>query len=42
MGVTGLTTTQMQGTAAETNISALNFITIWQSVIIDYPILRNP
>ena len=41
-GLTGLTTAQMQGTAAETNMSALNFTTIWQSVTSDYPILRSP
>jgi hypothetical protein len=39
-GVTGLTTSQMQGSSAATNMSALNFTTIWETVTGDYPALR--
>ncbi|TKX48320.1 trypsin-like serine protease [Halorubrum sp. ASP121] len=37
--VTGLTTAEMQGQAAETNMSGLEFGTVWQTQSDDYPTL---
>jgi hypothetical protein len=40
-GGTGLTTAEMTGSAAETNLSAFDFATTWQSVPGEYPALRS-
>jgi hypothetical protein len=41
-GVTGLLTAQMQGTNALTNMTALDFVNVWQTVTNNYPVLRAP
>ena len=38
--IEGLTTSQMQGVSAETNMDALDFDTIWKTVTGDYPELQ--
>ena len=38
--IEGLTTSEMQGTDAETNMSELDFITTWRTVAGDYPELQ--
>jgi hypothetical protein len=40
-GVTGLTTSQMQGAAAKTNMKGFDFSKIWQVNAGGYPTLRN-
>lgn len=39
--ISWLETTQMQGTAAQTNMTGFDFGTMWQTVTGDYPILQD-
>jgi hypothetical protein len=40
-GSTGLTTSEMQGETAESNMSSLDFNTVWTTVEGDYPQLQD-